>query len=257
MPTFTIKIAERIIKIQSVFTSLQMYCQNYLVNSDDLKPDISIVVREEDVLEEAKKYRYSESFVEKELDTSYLQYIESIVAYRLIVEALLSYDVLLLHGSVISTKGAGYIFTAPSGVGKTLRTRLWLDLYPSSFVVNGDKPLIRITDSHAIAYGTPWCGKEGMNTNTKVPLRAIFLLERANEYEDTAVEEVSLRKAIPFLLQQIYMPKDAKLMRKTLSLLESIDGKVRVFKFRSTPSEKSVRLAYEAAQSVVNAAVCR
>ena len=29
------------------------------------------------------------------------------------------------------------------GVGKTTHTKLWLDNIPGSFVVNGDKPLIR------------------------------------------------------------------------------------------------------------------
>ena len=157
-------------------------------------------------------------------------------------------DTFLMHGSVVALDNQAYMFTAPSGVGKTTRTRLWLDLYPDSIVVNGDKPLIKITSTEAIACGTPWCGKEGWNTNTMVPLRAIFLLERADEGEESSCEEISLGKAFPFLLQQTHRPEDPDLMRKTLSLLKSLEGKVKIYRFRSTPTEDSVRLAYETAR---------
>lgn len=178
-----------------------------------------------------------------------LKLIEPFMLYEKIVNALIPYGIFLMHGSVVSSDNEAYMFTAPSGVGKTTRTKLWLDLYTSSIVINGDKPLIKITETQAIACGTPWCGKEGWNTNTMVPLKAIFLLERTGDGETSSIEEVSLGKAFPFLLQQIYRPKDFDLIKTTVSLLKSLEGKLQIYKFRSTPTEESVRLAYETART--------
>ena len=49
-----------------------------------------------------------------------------------------------------------------------------------------------MSGNEVIACGTPWCGKEGWNTNIMVPLRAVFLLERA---EEDSIEEISLGQA--------------------------------------------------------------
>jgi len=156
----------------------------------------------------------------------------------------------LMHGAVIAMDDQAYMFTAPSGTGKTTRIRLWQKQYPSSIIVNGDKPLIRISKDKIIACGTPWCGKEGWNTNTMVPLRAIFLLERSDERN--SIEEISLGSAFPALLQQTYRPDESELMRKTLLLLKSLEGKVKIFKFRSTPTVDSICLAYETVRNIEN-----
>ena len=81
-----------------------------------------------------------------------------------------------------------------------------------------------------------------------VPLKTIFLLERANEEEESSVEEVSISKAFPILLQQTHLPKDLYLMKKTLYLLKSLEGKVKIYKFRSSPTKESVKLAFETAK---------
>lgn len=249
MIAFQIRIVDKIVRINSIYPSLRDYCQNYIVTDNtSVSPDLVISIDEEDIAEEISSSDVINSCINKEIDTQYLSYLESVVAYRKIVEALLSYDVLLLHGSIVATDGAGYMFTAPSGVGKTMRTRLWLDLLPSSIVVNGDKPLIKIADDKAIACGTPWCGKEGMNTNAMVPLRAIFLLERADGDKESEIEEIGLDEAFPFLLQQAHRPEDPELLRRTLTLLKFLAGKVKLYRFRSAPTRESVRLAYETAR---------
>ena len=175
-------------------------------------------------------------------------YLEAIAINRHIATNMLAYDTFLMHGSVIAKDGVAYMFTACSGVGKSTRTRLWLNLYPSSFVINGDKPLIKITDTEAIACGTPWCGKEGLNTDVMLPLKVIFLLERTDEGEESSIEEICFEKGFPILLQQTYRPENPELLRKTLFLLKALNRKVKIYRFRSEPTEESVRMAYEVAR---------
>ena len=150
-----------------------------------------------------------------------------------------------MHGAVIALDDqTSFMFTAKSGTGKTTHIRKWLENAPGAFVVNGDKPLIKIADTEAIAYGTPWCGKEHLNTNIGVPLRAIVLMERS---EDNAIEEITFSQAFPTLLQQTYRPADADKMRKTLSLLSALNGKMKFYRFRfNNLKPDAFRVSYEA-----------
>lgn len=245
------RIAELNIEIECLYCNAFNSFNKY--RSFNILQDIKVVISQNDIEEELINHPEIKSpdiFVDNENVAVTYDYgcLEPFVALKQLANDVIFFDTFLMHGSVVAKDGFAYMFTAASGVGKTTRTKLFLDLYPDSIVVNGDKPLIKVTSSEILACGTPWCGKEGWNTNTMVPLRAIFLLERAEEGEESSCEEVSLGKAFPFLLQQTYRPEDPDLMRKTLSLLKSLEGKVKIYKFRSTPTEESVRLAYETAR---------
>lgn len=220
------------------------FCKNYLSAFDSAD---FIVKASSDEIEKAEK-ELADRFNIADFSAKEIRGIENQIIYRKIVEQSIKFNTVLVHGAVVAKDGNGYMFTAPSGVGKTTRTRIFQGIYPDAIVVNGDKPLIKITSAQAIACGTPWCGKEGWNTNIMVPLRAIFLLERVEKGEISSIEEISLGKAFPFLLQQTYHADDPDLMRKTLQLLKSLEGKVKIYRFRSTPSAESVRLAYETAK---------
>lgn len=243
MKTFRIRVANTIIRIGHFYSTIVFLCHDYIVHSG--KPDFSV----EASLEEIVALRREVPKSEREIPGIAFRYadeaLEPIVLHKKIVEGLINFDTLLLHGATIATNNNAYIFSAPSGVGKSTRAKIWLETYPDSFIVNGDKPLIKITDGEAFACGTPWCGDEGWNTNTMVPIRAIFLLERAEEGEASTIEEISLGKAFPFLLQQIYRPSEPGLMHKTIHLLKALEGKVKFYKFRSTPTPEAIRLAYE------------
>ena len=252
---FRISLAQINIEIICNRRTVFYQCEGYLTSFTD--PDVVISASVPEMEEEASRLPAITEFYEGVATTRYYGEIESTIVQRKIAEAMLAFDTFLMHGSVVALDNQAYMFTAPSGVGKTTRIRLWLHLYPDSIVVNGDKPLIKITDTQVIACGTPWCGKEGWNTNTMIPLKAIFLLERADEGEESSIKEVSLGKAFPFLLQQIYRPDDLCMMRKTLQLLKSLEGKVKIYNFRSTPTAESVQLAYETANLTISTEGCK
>ena len=140
------------------------------------------------------------------------------------------------------------MFTAPSGVGKTTRTRLWLDTIPGSAVINGDKPILRVTEEAVCAYGTPWCGKEGLQTNTFAPLHTIFYLERAEDGRENELRELNQAEAFPLLLSQTYLPAEGKTRQKTLQLLRTVLRNVKVYRFYSERTPEAIRLAWETAR---------
>ena len=215
---FCISVANHVVEINTLYANTYNMCDGYLC---DGIPDFCVSINEDDILfekQEAKKQR----------GPSNDDYLETLAVYRKIAENVLDYDTFLMHGAVIAHNNQAYLFTAKSGTGKTTHIRKWINSLPDAYVVNGDKPLIRITKTEAIAYGTPWCGKEKLGKNCMVPLKAIVLMERG---ENNEIQTITFGQAITGLLQQTYMPTDADKMRKTLTLLSKLQGKVKIYKY--------------------------
>ena len=75
------------------------------------------------------------------------EYLETLALLRKVAEVLPEKDGFLMHGAVIQWKDKAYMFTAPSGTGKTTHIRLWRKyLGQGVSIINGDKPFIRIVD---------------------------------------------------------------------------------------------------------------
>ena len=171
-------------------------------------------------------------------------YIEALAILRKISEAMLDYNTFLMHGAAVADGEGAYLFTAPSGTGKTTHIKKWLENLPGAYVVNGDKPLVEITAEGAIVHGTPWCGKEKLGCNGKAPLRAVVLQQRG---EENRMEEITFGAALPTLLRQSYRPDDPEKMKKTLFLLAELGKRVRFYRFTcNNMKPDAFRTAYDA-----------
>lgn len=71
------------------------------------------------------------------------------------------------------------MFLGKSGTGKSTHSRLWLSHIDDTDLLNDDNPVIRIVDSNAYIYGTPWSGKTPCYKNQSVPLKAVVRLSQA------------------------------------------------------------------------------
>jgi len=171
-------------------------------------------------------------------------YLETLAVYRKIAEKMPDYDTFLFHGSCVAVDGAGYLFAAASGTGKSTHTRLWRELLGERAVmVNDDKPLLRVTADGAVVYGTPWDGKHRLSANIAVPLRGLCILARA---EKNAIRRVGAAEAYPLLLQQVYRPADADALRKTLTLLDRLAASVPLWRLGCNMDIEAARVAYDA-----------
>lgn len=232
---FNVNIAGIETEIHTVYPSSYFYCQQYL--SDGI-PTIRIEVTAEEIkseIDEGKEFFYTcteyigeqnKKIVLKETNESRT---EISIVYRKFVEAVLDYNRIFMHGAVISAQNQAIMFTAPSGTGKTTHIMKWLQKLDGAFVVNGDKPIIEITNNDVTAYGTPWCGKEKLGMNTKARLKNIVLMERNDK---NRIEEISFGQAYPFLLQQTYLPREPEKAKKTLKLLNKLYQKVHIYRFQ-------------------------
>ena len=215
---FCLSVAGHVFSVHTINTNAYRLVRHYLTE-DPAETDIYIV--QEDIEAERTEAIKQGTNIQD-------SYLETLAVYRKISEAILDYNVFLMHGAVVAYQDAAYMFTASSGTGKTTHVQKWLENLDGSYIVNGDKPLIKITENEILACGTPWCGKERMQRNCMVPLKAIVLMERG---ENNEIREVSFGQAFPFLLQQAYMPKDSEKVRKTLALLVQLKGRVRFYNY--------------------------
>ncbi len=151
-------------------------------------------------------------------------YLETLAVYRKIAERMPEYGTILFHGSCVAVDGEGYLFTAKSGTGKSTHTALWRELLGDRAVmVNDDKPLLHINENGSvIAYGTPWDGKHRLSNNIAVPLKAICILERA---EENNIKAITKQEVLPMLYQQAYRPMDTVAMQQTIALIERLNVK--------------------------------
>lgn len=225
------------IQMNNRFPELEELCRDYLTGEE---PVITLSVTQQEI--EAERAKQADVFTDG--------YLETICLYRKLAQEMLQHDVFLMHSSVLEVDGEGYGFLAHSGTGKTTQTRLWLEHFGSrARVINGDKPLVRRVPEgdgwKFVAYGTPWCGKEGMGCNGAVPLKALFLLERSTvPFCEPANQEYSVDR----LFHQLLMPEKPDQMMQLLELVDSLVETVPCYVLKCDMTENSVLAAYAAAR---------
>ena len=172
-----------------------------------------------------------------------IEYLEELAVYRKIAERMPAYDTFLVHGSAVAVDGWGYLFTAKSGTGKSTHARLWQELLGDRLIyVNDDKPLVRIAPDEAVIYGTPYDGKHHRSSDVAVPLRAVCFLRRGQE---NSIRACSAGEAFPRLLQQTYTPGDQEALRRTVTLLQALTARVKLYELTCNMEPDAARVAFE------------
>lgn len=158
---------------------------------------------------------------------------------------LLKFNALLLHASAVVKDGYAYLFSAPSGTGKSTHTTLWRKTfgYDEVLMLNDDKPALRLEDGRWYAYGTPWSGKTDQNLNLRVPLGGICLINRG---QTNSIEPYTGVTAAYELLQQTMRPNSAQVRGQLLELLDNLMVTVPVWRLYCTPTEDAAILSHKA-----------
>lgn len=221
--------------MESVFDEVQELCRDYAVEQDEV--DLAVQTTMDDIALEAglsvdDGHDYSDG------------YLETLAVYRKVAEAMPSFETLLVHGSCVAVDGEAYLLCAPSGTGKSTHARLWRELLGErAIMVNDDKPLVRLVDGGAVAFGTPWDGKHHLSRNIAVPLHSICLLERA---DDNRIRRLEAAEAYPRVLQHVYRPRDHGALGLTLGLVDRLLSCVSLWALGCNMDSRSAGLSYSA-----------
>ncbi len=241
MYTGTYKIAEKVIEINSLFEDIHKQCAEYRF---DGAPELVVTTVPEDIGFEREK-----SAREDELEgipTRHFAdaYLESLAVYRRLSTQMLEHDTLLFHGSAIALDGQAVLFTAKSGTGKSTHTALWRKEFGERcFMVNDDKPLLRITDEGVLVCGTPWDGKHHLSRNCQVPLKAICILERGQK---NTITPITAKEALPMIMQQSFRPAGPQGMAQLLQVVDKLTKHLAFYRLQCTISPEAAHIACQA-----------
>ena len=124
-----------------------------------------------------------------------------------------------LHSASLLYLEKAWLFSGPSGMGKSTHTALWKKLFATPFL-NGDLNLIGKEGEKFVVYGIPWCGTSKIFTTEKKELGGIVLLEKAPSEELVSLTEE--QKTLRVMQRMISPPWTAELMVKNLKFAEAV-----------------------------------
>lgn len=236
---FTVEIAGVAAEICCRYPETKAYMEDFLSDRD---PCFTVQPSEEDfetiqrwtaelVAKGYEEYRYSPVMQ------------ENILVHSQLSRELVNHDVLLVHGSAISMDGEVYLFTAPSGTGKSTHTRLWRETFGErTMMINDDKPMLKISPDGIEVYGTPWRGKHRLGCNDHRPLKAIIDLTRDTENH---IERISASEAFPIIKKQTIAFHDVRLMTKILSLEKTLMESIPFYRLGCNMEREAAMVAWE------------
>lgn len=232
------RIAELNILIEPVYEATKKQLASYAVSCKT--PDFEVYVQEEEIKE--KSTLYDSSFTPQAIESA-------LILSKICNIVLEKYNGFFFHSSSLELDGEAYVFSAPSGTGKSTHTALWREHFGDRVtMINDDKPIIRKTDDGFFIYGTPWMGKSGIGNNIKVPVKAVFILQRGKENSAVRVKTGDVFKQI---FSATVIPHDRTKMSALLTLLDEFFLSVPLYLLSCNISDDAVTTAYNVANNII------
>lgn len=224
------KIAGLIVKVPEA-GDLVSRCREYLCDPVQGTKGADIIIRTERFRRERQG----------SMDEAVFAYIETGMQFS---TDCLNFGAVILHSSAVEKDGKAYLFSAPCGTGKSTHSKLWQKVFGErAKVFNDDKPVLRKIDGIWYAYGTPWCGKDGININMKAPVAGICFLKQAQENK---IRRLSNREAVQKMIwQTAHNYANAERMDMRLELIDSIVRNIPIYELENKPVPEAAKLSYE------------
>ena len=240
--SFVVRLAETDIKIYTGSTGLRNRMKEYVVEETaGISAEAAFTV--EVTESERRDILHLLREVNGEDFSCGDSYLEFVAVQKVIAEKMIDHDVLLMHGSAVCMDGEGYIFTAPSGTGKSTHARLWREAYGDRMMmINDDKPMLICREDEIIACGNPWTGKHRLGENVSAKVKAIAFLERN---EKNIVDPVKPEEVFELLYLQTYRPKDPARAMKSIELLSRICRNVKMYRLKGNMESDAAIVAYK------------
>ena len=169
--------------------------------------------------------------------------LENSAIHALLAEQLTARDVLLIHGSALCMDGEAIVFIAPSGTGKSTHARLWREVFSDRvWMINDDKPMLRIENGDIFVWGTPWNGKHHLSRNASAPLKAIVWLTRG---ETNHIAPMAKAEAFPILMRQCLTRTDPVVMSRIILMEKAILNAAAFYRLTCNMQPEAAMVAWD------------
>lgn len=233
---FYIEVAKLLIQVNNRYDRIKQKCKDYLCEPRR-EPDL-VIEADEQLIDYGQQL-----FWEREHEKVSKEVAEASLAPHNIYGQLPLFGALWLHAVLLEMDGEGYMVTAPSGYGKTTQARLWLKVFPDrARIINGDNPIVRKEGEGFVAYGTPFCGKEGYQVNIGVPLKGFCYLKHG---ETNSIRRMDSTVAFAQLLREYQCRFTPQNQEKYMELLQHFAETVPVYVLTCNLDGQAPIVAYE------------
>lgn len=162
--------------------------------------------------------------------------------YLALERQIIRYNRIVLHASAVIWQEKAYLFTAPSGGGKSTQARVWEE-HCHAEIINGDKVVLHETEKELLAYGGPIAGSSGIYVNKSAPVGAIFQLEKGERNE---VRPLTKRDAFLLLYSEaVKSDWDPEFNKKLLKIIETIPNKTNLTHLTCLPNHTAADFVQE------------
>lgn len=232
MPRY--RIADLIVEYTPAYSRLAAQSEKYRIAEPETpaEPDIRIALGE--IFLDRKTRQYPDT------TRNDLEYF--FVGQRFYLD-LLQFGGCMVHASAVEMDGYAYLFTAPSGTGKSTHTAQWRKCFGDrAIILNDDKPAVRRRDGVWQAFGTPFSGSTALNENRAAPVGGLCLLERG---EENRIQQIDAGEAVVFFLSQSQRSGQRQEMEALLQVMHEFLTAVPVYRMQCTISAEAAQIAFD------------
>ena len=152
----------------------------------------------------------------------------------------------VLHSASFLYQDRAWLFSAPSGTGKSTHTNLWHELLGVP-LLNGDLNVLALENGEPTIHGLPWCGTSKICDTASYPLGGIILLRQAKE---DYVEKLSADTKRLLVLQRLISPTwTPQMLSANLDLVDELADKIYIARLHCTKNFSAVDVMKEGIDS--------
>ena len=229
-------IADLVTEINPRYENTKQLAKPFLYNGER-ETDIALEVTD----------KYLSFLMSKAVEGTTMDKLENFALSGDFNRKVIGHGVMLVHSSALIYNNEAYLFSADSGVGKSTHTKLWLKAFGDKVhIMNDDKPVVRLYDDHAQAYGTPFDGGSGIALNESYPLKAIIFVERGEENSVRIPENKEI-------IQKLYFQTARMVNRETAEkMLLNFEKLLTLSKFYVLTCNMDISAAYVAFDGIIS-----
>ena len=137
-----------------------------------------------------------------------------------------------LHAASVLYRSRVWLFSAPSGTGKSTHAALWQDRFGTP-VLNGDLALLSAGEDGAVFHPLPWCGTSGITVEETHPLGGVIFLRQARGNSAVLLPEADRQLRLTNrLISPIWTEEQ---LVESLSFAGRLAGQVGMWQLDCTP----------------------